>query len=81
MSDPLRITAPVVELTDVLEVMPPNGSKVFALGAGGVLAPVSWGNDSAKFFVAWMPYPKVPLSVKARLSPPPVNEVNPKDEP
>lgn len=68
MRDPLRPTAPVVELIDTAIEMPLPGAKVYALGAGGVLAPVVWTSKSPEFFVAWMPYPKVPASVKARLS-------------
>lgn len=82
MSDPLRPTAPAVELIDVQIATPPNGAKVFALGRGGVIAQVVWGKDSATFFMAWMPYPQIPLSVKTRLSQmraPAVNAVNPKE--
>lgn len=56
------------ELIDV-RVQPPNpGSRVFALGRGGVLVPNVWGKNDAEFFGAWMAYPKVPESVKAWLA-------------
>ncbi len=68
MSDPLRPTAEVVFLIDVEVEMPVNGAKVYALGIGGTLAPVTWNSQSHRFFVAWMESPKVPQSVKDRLA-------------
>lgn len=82
MSDPLRPTAHTVELIDV-EVEPPfNGQRVFGLGLGGCLAPLVWNSNSHLYFVAWMPYPKAPDSVKQRLAQrrPSVNAVNPKED-
>jgi hypothetical protein len=56
------------ELIDVRELPPNPGSRVFALGRGGVLVPNVWGKNDAEFFGAWMAYPKVPESVKAWLA-------------
>lgn len=67
MTEQKHITAPVVELIDVRDQMPPNGAKVLALGLGGVLAQTVWTRDAHEFFIAWAPYPKIPASVKARL--------------
>lgn len=67
MKDPLRPTRPVVELIDCDDEMPTSGSSVLAIGLGGTLAPIVWTSESIKFFKAWMPYPKVPVSVKNKL--------------
>lgn len=56
------------ELIDVRVQGPNPGSRVFALGRGGVLVPTQWGKNDAEFFGAWMAYPKIPESVKAWLA-------------
>jgi hypothetical protein len=56
------------ELIDVQVQAPNPGSRVFALGRGGVLVPNVWGKNDAEFFGAWMAYPKIPESVKAWLA-------------
>lgn len=62
------LTAEVVELVDVRDGEPPNGSKVLALTHGGKLVEVLWKSRSRDEFDSWMPYPKVPDSVKKRQS-------------
>lgn len=61
---PVRVE---VSLIDIDEEMPTTGSLVFALGLGGKLCEIVWRSDSHEFFKAWMPYPKVPRSVKRKL--------------
>lgn len=70
MSEPDRPVAPVVQLIDTQVREPLKGSRVLALGLGGVLVSTIWGSDSADFFIAWSPYPAVPLSVKLRMHQP-----------
>lgn len=57
-----------MHLIDIDDEMPRRGEAVLALGLGGGLCDVVWGKDSHLFFKAWMPYPKVPKSVKQKLS-------------
>ncbi len=52
------------ELIDVRKQSPTPGSRVLALGAGGVLVPTVWGKNEGGFFGAWMAFPKLPESVK-----------------
>lgn len=56
------------ELIDVRVQSPNPGSRIFALGRGGVLVPSVWGKNDAEYFGAWMAYPKIPESVKAWLA-------------
>lgn len=67
MSDPNRKVAKVVELIDIDVEMPQNGQLVLALGLGGKLCEEVWTSNSHKFFKAFMPYPKIPASVKEKL--------------
>lgn len=63
-----RVTREVVHLIDT-EVDTPNpGEKVFALSLGGKLVEMVWNKDSRKHYHAWMPYPKVPKTVKEKLN-------------
>jgi hypothetical protein len=68
MSEPTRPTMEVVSLTDIDEELPRRGQKVYALSLGGVLVEMVWAADSHRHYVAWMPYPKVPKTVKDKLS-------------
>lgn len=52
------------ELIDVRVQSPTPGSRIFALGSGGVLVPIVWGRNEGGFFGAWMAYPEMPESVK-----------------
>lgn len=56
------------ELLDVREVAPTPGARMFALGRGGVLVPIVWTKAAAEFYGAWMPYPKIPPSVREWLA-------------
>jgi hypothetical protein len=56
------------ELTDIRKAQPTPGSRVFALGRGGVLVPTVWGKNENGFYGAWMSYPEMPKSVKEWLS-------------
>lgn len=62
----MHITAEVVELIDVREEEPPNGSKVLALTQGGKLVEATWKHNSKYEFDAWAMYPRVPAAVKQR---------------
>ena len=62
----MHLTAEVVELADVRDGEPPNGSKVLALTHGGKLVEVIWKSNSKYEFDSWMPYPKIPETVKQR---------------
>ncbi len=70
MSDPLRPVRAVVELIDAHIEQPASGSKVWALGTGGVLVQTVWNRNSIEHFEAWSPYPRVPQSVKDRMAAP-----------
>ena len=61
-----HVTAELVHLIDVLEQEPPNGAKVLALTQGGKLVEATWKHNSKNDFDSWMPYPKIPASVKQR---------------
>lgn len=67
MSEFNRPVREVVYLIDVDDEPPNVGDLVFALGLGGKLVETVWTRDSHQFFLAWMPYPKTPKSVKAKL--------------
>ena len=60
------LTAERVELVDVREHEPPNGSKVLALTQGGKLVEAVWKSNSKHDFDAWGHYPKIPETVKQR---------------
>lgn len=62
----MHLTADVVELVDSHVQEPPNGSKVLALTHGGKLVETVWKSNSKYDFDSWMPYPKVPETVKQR---------------
>ena len=62
----MHLTAQMVELMDSYQDQPPNGSKVLALTHGGKLVEAVWKSNSKYEFDSWMPYPKVPDSVKQR---------------
>lgn len=59
-----RALARKPELIDVRVQSPTPGSRIFALGRGGVLVPIVWGRNEDGFFGAWMAYPELPESVK-----------------
>lgn len=59
-----RAVSPRPALTDLRQARPTPGSRIFALGRGGVLVPIIWGKNEGEFFGAWMAYPEVPPSVK-----------------
>jgi len=67
MGEPLRRTREVVALIDIDEETPNPGEMVFALGLGGKLCEVIWNKTSHEYFKAWMPYPKIPKTVKEKL--------------
>jgi hypothetical protein len=67
MSEPNRPTAAHCELLDVDDHPPSSGQVILALGLGGKLVETVWTSKSHEFFYAWMPYPKVPLTVKKKL--------------
>jgi hypothetical protein len=60
----VRAISPQPVLIDVRKRLPTAGSRVFALGRGGVLAPTIWGKNEDGFWGAWMAYPEMPESVK-----------------
>lgn len=60
----LRAVARQPELIDLRVQAPTAGSRIFALGRGGVLVPTVWGKNESGFFGAWMAYPEMPESVK-----------------
>lgn len=60
----LRAVARQPELIDLRVQAPTSGSRIFALGRGGVLVPTVWGKNESGFFGAWMAYPEMPESVK-----------------
>lgn len=64
MSDPHRPVCPVVSLVNARLHPPTPGQRVLALQRGGALVPVVWSSASARDFVAWMHYPKIPQDVK-----------------
>lgn len=66
MSDPLRPTAPLVELKDCDIERPTPGSNVLALQHGGKLVEVVWTRTSHLQYDAWCRYPKTPASVKIK---------------
>ena len=68
MPDPLRPVAVAPELRDAIDDPPTPGAHVIALGLGGCLAQAVWTSESDRFFVAWMPYPKVSPALRARLA-------------
>ena len=64
MPDRKHLTAPVAQLYDPLEFPPPKGKELLLINPSGVLILGKW-NDTC---LAWGPYPKIPESVKARMS-------------
>lgn len=68
MTELKRSVREIVSLIDTDDEMPTRGQMVLALGLGGTLCDVVWTADSPKHYHAWMPYPKVPPSVKAKLT-------------
>ncbi len=70
MSDPLRPVRDVVELIDAHIEQPAVGSHVWALTIGGTLVKTVWKSDSIKSYEAWCRNPRVPQSVKDRMSAP-----------
>jgi hypothetical protein len=64
--EPDRPTLPLIELKDNLIYPAPKGARVLALNIGGVLTQAIVTSDFNQQFDAWMEYPQVPASVKAR---------------
>ncbi len=60
--------APVSELIDAHVRTPEPGTPVLGLTIGGTLVPTVWSSTSLLGFEAWCDYPKVPASVKERMS-------------
>lgn len=67
MAEDNRPTREVVWLVDVDEEQPRQGQKVYALTLGGKLVEMIWNKNSRKDYHAWMPFPKIPKSVKEKL--------------
>jgi len=67
MKDPFRPTAARVELIDCDVELPTPGRRVLVLTLGNTLVPAIWGSDTARYSVAWMGYPDVPMTVKQKL--------------
>ena len=63
-----RAVSPQPELMDIRTHPPTPGSRIFALGVGGVLVPAIWTKSCESFFGAWMPYPAMPPSVREWLA-------------
>lgn len=58
-------TAPVAELLDPLINPPPKGVTLLVINPGGVLIKSTWFDGA----IAWGYLPKIPQSVKDRISP------------
>jgi hypothetical protein len=59
-------TVPLVELFDPLINPPPVGATLLVINPGGVLTKSTWYKGA----LAWGYLPKIPQSVKDRMSPP-----------
>ena len=72
MTDTLKnpaATAEVTELFDPLIKPPPKGQTLLVINNGGVLIKSQWYDGA----LAWGYLPKIPKSVKDRISPPRVS--------
>lgn len=67
MSDINRLTAESVQWIDTDKELPPYGTGVIGLSKSGVLCPVIWNKNADDFFIAWMPYPKIPPEIKEKM--------------
>lgn len=60
------VTAAVAEWLDPEEHPAPRGSKILLLTRWGIATFGQW--DSSGDFVGWSPLPKVPSTIKAKMS-------------
>lgn len=67
MQDFNRPTAEVVGWIDQDKESPVYGEEVIGLSKSGILCRVVWNQEAHDFFVAWMPYPKIPPEIKSKM--------------
>jgi hypothetical protein len=68
MADPHRITKSLVELIDLAVQHPSAGADVLALTIGGILVQTTWKPSNARHYEAWAYKPKIPTTVKERMT-------------